>query len=142
MKHDSIRFAIEGLVNGQWSREHVGSADDTTLFDSLADAEVALDELEANGFGPRQTLRVVEVASDDMALTLPEDAVIVETMPEHHRGSHRAARNWGTYPHNGAERRIMSRSEAECEVEADADGYASIVRDATEADVTKYEVQS
>jgi hypothetical protein len=71
---------------------------------------------------------------------LPADAVVVETMPEHLRGSHRAARNWGTYPHNGAERRLMGRSDAEAAVEGDE--YDHIVRDATEADLAKYEVAS
>ncbi len=56
-----------------------------------------------------------------------EDEVILETMPDHLRASHRAAGNWGGYPHNGAERRTMSREEAETEIEEDADGYAHIV---------------
>lgn len=67
-----------------------------------------------------------------------DDAVIVETMPEHHRGSHRAAGNWGSYPHNGAKRTITSRSEAEelCE----DDEYNRIVRDADADDLVNYEV--
>lgn len=80
------------------------------------------------------------VSSDSAAL--PADAVIVETMPDHLRGSHRAARNWGIYPHNGAERCIMSRADAEALCEADADEYDNIVRDATLADLQRYEVQS
>jgi hypothetical protein len=70
---------------------------------------------------------------------LPEDAVIVETMPDHHRGSHRAAGNWGTYPHNGAERRIMSRSDAEALLGDDPE-YDRIVRDAKPADAKRYEI--
>jgi hypothetical protein len=68
------------------------------------------------------------------------DLVLVETMPAHLRGSHRAARNWGVYPHNGSERRIMSRSDAEAAV--DGDEYDHVVRDATESDLAKYEVAS
>lgn len=32
---------------------------------------------------------------------------VVETMPEHLRHDHRAARNWGQYPLNGAERSVV-----------------------------------
>ena len=53
--------------------------------------------------------------------------VIVETMPEHLRSSHRAAGNWGVYPLNGAERTRVSSDEADEIVEADEDGYAHIV---------------
>lgn len=56
-----------------------------------------------------------------------EPIVIVETMPDHLRDSHRAAGNWGAYPHNGAERESMSRAEADEVVEGDLDGYARIV---------------
>ena len=52
---------------------------------------------------------------------------IVETMPEHLRGSHRAARNWGVYPHNGAIRETLAYEDALEIVEADPDGYAWIV---------------
>lgn len=55
------------------------------------------------------------------------DMVTVETMPDHLRGSHRAAGNWGTYPMNGAERSVVSRPEADAIVEADEDGYDHIV---------------
>lgn len=67
-----------------------------------------------------------------------DDAVIVETMPEQHRGSHRAAGNWGSYPHNGAQRSIMSRGDAEelC----DGDEYNHIVRDADADDLANYAV--
>jgi hypothetical protein len=53
--------------------------------------------------------------------------VVLETMPDHLRGSHRAARNWGTYPSNGAVRTRVTRDEAEEIVLADHDGYARIV---------------
>ncbi len=54
--------------------------------------------------------------------------VTIETMPEHLRASHRAAGNWGVYPHNGAERREIEESEAENEIAADPDGYAHVVK--------------
>jgi hypothetical protein len=53
--------------------------------------------------------------------------VIVETMPEHLRSSHRAAGNWGSYPVNGATRERLDLDEAEEIVEADEDGYDHIV---------------
>lgn len=56
-----------------------------------------------------------------------DDTVTIETMPDHLRGSHRAAGNWGLYPHNGAERSDVSRDEAEEIIESDPDSYAHIV---------------
>lgn len=38
-----------------------------------------------------------------------DETVVVEWMPEHLRASHTAARNSGTYPHNGALRLTMHR---------------------------------
>ncbi len=55
------------------------------------------------------------------------DLVCLETMPEQHRSSHRAAGNWGQYPRNGAERRWVASSEADEIVAADEDGYDNIV---------------
>jgi hypothetical protein len=63
------------------------------------------------------------------------DLVVLERMPDHHRGSRRAARNWGVYPHNGAVRVVTDRATAEAYVEDDVDGYDSIVED---ADVSQY----
>lgn len=62
------------------------------------------------------------------------DLVVIETMPDCWRASHRAARNWGRYPANGSERTLVTRAEAEEIVDADADGYDHIVRDATRED--------
>lgn len=59
-----------------------------------------------------------------------DEEVVVETMPDHLRGSHRAAGNFGSYPHNGAERKIMARSDAYLVIENDPDGYAHIVDEA------------
>lgn len=39
------------------------------------------------------------------------DLVLVEHMPDCWRASHRAAGNWGSYPHNGAERYLTHRGE-------------------------------
>lgn len=60
----------------------------------------------------------------------PGEYVVVEHMPAYYRESHRAAHNWGTYPHNGAERYLMPRKDAEIVVKLDSDGYDRIVRDA------------
>lgn len=58
--------------------------------------------------------------------------VIVETMPDHLRSSHRAAGNWGVYPLNGAERTRVEVSAAE-EICAEDDGeYNHIVSDTEE----------
>lgn len=55
--------------------------------------------------------------------------VLIEEMPEQHRESHRQARNWGNYPHNGAVRRMVLRDEADEILADDPDGYAHIVTD-------------
>ena len=52
-------------------------------------------------------------------MTIRADYVIMETMPEWLRASHRAAGNWGTYPHNGAQRAIMLRDDAEDVIDHD-----------------------
>lgn len=67
---------------------------------------------------------IAELRADVLAIV---DSVTIEEMPDHHRGSHRAAGNWGFYPHNGATRRLVSREEADEIVAADPDNYASIV---------------
>jgi hypothetical protein len=56
-----------------------------------------------------------------------EQVVLVEEMPDCLRGSHRAARNWGRWPMNGAKRRWVGLDEAEAILAADPDGYAYIV---------------
>lgn len=53
--------------------------------------------------------------------------VVIEVMPTHHRSSHRAAGNWGTYPHNGATRFSATEDEADRIVREDTDGYDRIV---------------
>lgn len=64
--------------------------------------------------------------------------VVLESMPDQHRSSHRAAGNFGVFPHNGSYRYVMPRDEAEEVVESDADGYDHIVRAATNADIERY----
>ena len=66
------------------------------------------------------------------AVELPEDAVLVETMPDDLRASHEVAGNWGSYPHNGAVRRVMAREDAEALCEDD--DYNHIVKDRADAD--------
>lgn len=53
---------------------------------------------------------------------------LLETMPDQHRASHRAAGNWGRYPHNGATRQWVLTEDAEEVVESDTDEYAAIVK--------------
>jgi hypothetical protein len=65
---------------------------------------------------------------------MAKDLVVIETMPEQHRSSHRAAGNWGCYPHNGAKRGVIERAEA-VDLVARDDEYDHIVEG---ADVSKY----
>lgn len=65
---------------------------------------------------------------------------LVETMPTALRASHEAAGNSGSYPDNGAERRVMTIEEAEQMVEADPD-WTSIVRELTEEQAVKRELR-
>lgn len=98
-------------------------------------------QAHANRLG--ESVYLYEVGSDDGAEEirpeLPEDAVIVETMPDQHRASHEAAGNWGSYPHNGAVRRVMSRSDAESV--CDGDDYNHIIGDADADDARNYGVE-
>lgn len=84
------------------------------------------------------------------AATTYADPVVVERMPDHLRGSHRAAGNWGSYKHNGAERVIVERTDTESwcyDAEADtyygiaADEYDHILSDAAPADFERYEAE-
>lgn len=68
----------------------------------------------------------------------PEKLVLMERMPDHHRASHRAAGHWGRYPHNGAERVVVSAEWAEQDVAEDSDGYNHVVRDAIDGDIEHY----
>lgn len=55
------------------------------------------------------------------------DRVLLETMPDHLRESHRAAGNWGRYPVNGATRAMVDRAEAMESVASDPDKYSRII---------------
>lgn len=79
---------------------------------------------------------------DGSVVSAPKDLVVFERMPDCHRSSHRAARNWGVYPANGAERVLMLREDAEAAAADDADEYDHIVRDAVDGDEDEYEVSS
>lgn len=74
---------------------------------------------------------------DREALSAP-DLVVLETMPEHLRDTHRTARSWGRYPSNGAVREVCGRGVAEEVVAEDADGYASIICDADAEHVERH----
>lgn len=75
-----------------------------------------------------------------MATQNNTDLVVLETMPACHRASRRFLYTWGNYPMNGAKRTVMPRNEAEDIVACDEDGYAHIVRTATEEDIADAEV--
>lgn len=60
---------------------------------------------------------------------------VVQTMPQEHRASHRAAGNWGRYPHNGAVRVIMEAEEAASLIACDIDGQTWAIRHARVADL-------
>lgn len=62
---------------------------------------------------------------------------LIETMPDQFRASHRAARNWGCYPANGAERSIVDESSL-----PESDEYDHVVRVATPADIARYGSES
>lgn len=62
--------------------------------------------------------------------------VVIEIMPEYLKASHRAAGNWGVYPHNGA-KRFSCDWELAYELE-DEDEYAFIVSDAKPEDYPEY----
>lgn len=59
---------------------------------------------------------------------------LIEVMPDCWRSSHRAAGNWGVYPLNGAERRIVDESE----LPSDDAEYDCVLRVATAADIARY----
>lgn len=60
-------------------------------------------------------------------MSIQMDNVTIEEMPEYLCESHKAAGNWGVYPHNGAERRTVSKDEAQEIIENDPYKYAHIV---------------
>lgn len=96
---------------------------DQTLADSLT--VLCSDETEANGiheyWGEDDRDSEWRVHLDARGL------VEIEIMPDHLRSSHRTANNWGRYPHNGAERALVSHEEAMSIIQNDPDDYAHIV---------------
>ena len=73
------------------------------------------------------------------APTNPDGFVVVEYLPEAWKATHRAARNFGTYPYNGAKRVLMTEADGIERVTEDPDGYARIIGAATLSDLTRYE---
>lgn len=72
--------------------------------------------------------------------TIPlADLVLVERMPLHLRASHDAARNRGVHPHNGSERVLMHRADADALV-ADDGEWTRVLRPARRGDRTEYEI--
>ena len=68
----------------------------------------------------------------------PRLLTLIETMPAHLVGSHRAAGNWGDYPANGAVRAVVVGGAAVAADYLTDNGYDHAVRDATAADVARY----
>lgn len=62
--------------------------------------------------------------------------LLVETMPAHLVASHKAARNFGSFPANGAERAIVDA--ADVDTYLDDNGYDHVVREATARDTERY----
>lgn len=74
----------------------------------------------------------IGAASKETHMTIRSiELVTVETMPDHLIASHQAARNFGAYPHNGAERAEMTRDEADDVIASDEAGYAHEVSSRT-----------
>jgi hypothetical protein len=65
-----------------------------------------------------------------MNTTITVTVAVIETMPEHLRASHRAANNWGTYPHNGAERSVVLAEDADDYITDDGE-YDHVVAEYT-----------
>ena len=80
----------------------------------------------------------MKTAAELVKLIKEKGYVVVEHMPESWRESHRAARNWGQYPSNGAVRVVMAREDADELIGRDIDGYDCILRDATISDLSRY----
>lgn len=60
-RSNTYRFAVIGRVDGTWSRSHVGSVDDSTLFDSREAAEEAIRDLVNECGWRRPDLDVIEL---------------------------------------------------------------------------------
>lgn len=64
---------------------------------------------------------------------------LIERMPAHLCASHKAAGNWGDYPHNGAVRVVVVGGYAVAEdCYLTPNGYDHVMRSATAADVERY----
>lgn len=102
----------------------------------LADAMRAAVALEAE----LQPAYGVTIGADGSTIATvangAHDLVVVESMPEHFRASHEAAGNSGSYPHNGAERVLMDRGNAEHFTDG---AWVSVLRAATDSDLSRYE---
>lgn len=122
---DNATTAAEWQSQGEACDEHYSDAlgaiengDYAAAIESLEQAR----SLESDGGDDQHAREAIAAVK-----SLFDDMVMIEEMPDHHRGSHRAAGNWGAYPHNGATRRRVSRDEAEQVVADDPDGYARII---------------
>lgn len=112
---------VEGRFPRREARERVAAALAALIGGSYQPVLAAGEDSPAGDVEPDMTTPTAATA------TIATEA-LVETMPDQYRSSHRAAGNWGVYPHNGAERAWMSLEEAEEVVASDPDGYARIIR--------------
>lgn len=127
---------VEAGTIGTWDHDagHVVSVDADAGTATIAWDSGVRTETDIEGLRPESA----EPTAGGVMPTDGDDLVLLETMPQQHRSSHRAAGNFGAYPHNGAERFVMPRVEAEEIVDSDEDGYDRILRDATAEDVRHY----
>jgi hypothetical protein len=90
------------------------------------------------------TADLVRVMTARLERTLSElgDAALIEWMPESLRESHTAARNAGSYPHNGAERFVGSREHWEYLAQDEEEGeWIRVLRAATVEDLRVFGVR-
>ncbi len=123
----TVRGACEAFTAGDVQASHVSIARALDLAHELLGTCEPLEPLAA----------ILGFEDPEPALTAaPSTLVVLEVMPNHLRESHREARNWGSYPHNGAQRYAATPEEAERIVREDAagDGYDHIVESADPAE--------
>lgn len=111
----SIRAIVEPLG---CAAEYTGNGNTDARGVSTSDVRVTVADIHCD---------CGEITGEPCQWTGPRsDTVLVEYMPEHLRASHKAARNRGTYPANGAIRVRCERSCAE-RIVADDGEWAEIV---------------
>lgn len=138
---DGIEYSIESIadLHGIGVTVTAASVNDGTLDLSVTDAYEIGGRIQISPLSSGSAARIVKLLGGVKPESAPEpeptdDIVVVERMPAHLRGSHKAAGNWGEYPHNGAERVLMTREDAEDA--CTGDDYDYILRSASETDLS------